>query len=62
MTDTGESKQELLKKALQHLESGLDFLDDARAPGDIGAHVDLAGHKLKSAIAAAAEASERYEA
>lgn len=37
--------------ALTHLQSALDALDEADAPPQIGAHVDLAMHQLREAIA-----------
>jgi hypothetical protein len=59
--DTQEQAVLSLKDALRHLRAGLDLLDRAGAPGQIGAHVDLAIHKLEGAIAAG-KVSERYEA
>lgn len=40
----------MLNDALKHLQSGLDLLDEACAPGHIGAHVDLALHQLAAVI------------
>ena len=55
MTNETETKAKMLNDALRHLRSGLELLDDASAPGHIGAHVDLAIHQLEGAIAAIAE-------
>jgi hypothetical protein len=44
---------EMLSKALERLQSAIQLLDDARAPAQIAAHVDLAAHQLRSVIAAA---------
>lgn len=46
------SRQKMLETALQHLQSGLDLLDGASAPGHIGAHVDLALHELDRVVSA----------
>ena len=54
MTNETE-KAKMLNDALRHLQSALDLLDDASAPGHIGANVDLAMHQLESAIAAIVE-------
>lgn len=40
-----------LHAALDYLESSLQLLDDAGAPADIGAHVDLAVHRLRAVLA-----------
>ncbi|HEV2594708.1 MAG TPA: hypothetical protein VGU01_05855 [Sphingomicrobium sp.] len=37
-------------EALSHLESALEILDRAAAPGQIGAHVDLAIHDLSASV------------
>jgi hypothetical protein len=44
-------QQDLLTDALRHLQSALDLLDEAAAPAQIGAHVDLAIHQLGSLLA-----------
>lgn len=36
--------------ALKHLQSALDLLDRAAAPGHIGAQVDHAVHQLEAAL------------
>jgi len=36
--------------ALSHLEQALELLDQTELPADIGAHVDLAAHRLRSAL------------
>lgn len=40
----------VLRTALDHLERALRLLDDGDAPGDIGAHVDLAIHRLRGEL------------
>lgn len=42
--------EEKLNEALKHLLSALQLLDDACAPADIGAHLDLALNRLKSVL------------
>jgi hypothetical protein len=49
--DTQERSRQMLRDALDHLQSGLDLLDRAGAPGQIGAHVDLAINQLGNALA-----------
>lgn len=51
--------EDKLDLALKHLSSALELLDDARAPGDIGAHVDLAISRLKDV--AGRSSSDRNE-
>ena len=48
--DTQEQAVLSLKDALRHLQAGLDLLDRVGAPGQIGAHVDLAIHQLRDAV------------
>jgi hypothetical protein len=45
----------MLNRALRHLQSGLDLLDDTSAPGHIGASIDLAVHQLERTIGATVE-------
>ena len=52
MINATDKKAEILNRALQHFQSGLDLLDDAQAPGHIGANIDLAFHQLERIIAA----------
>lgn len=40
----------MLTDALNLLQSALDLLDEAAAPAQIGAHVDLALHQLGSLL------------
>lgn len=40
-------RQRLLAVALRDMESALLVLDCASCPGDVGAHLDLAIHRLK---------------
>ena len=42
--------QEQLAKALAHMESALQLLDDADASADIGAHLDLAIWRLRESM------------
>lgn len=51
MRDRRSTEQHhLMLEALSHLESALELLDRASAPGQIGAHVDLAIHDLSAAV------------
>lgn len=43
-------QQQLLRNALDLLHAALDVLDDAAAPAQIGAHVDLAVHQLSDTL------------
>jgi len=61
ISDTRDDTRQMLKDALGHFQSGLDLLDHAGAPGQIGAHVDLAINQLESAIAGTVERSGRSE-
>lgn len=49
-----ESKRKVCKvlvgQALEQLRSALRSLDDAGAPGDIGAHVDLAINRVEGLL------------
>lgn len=44
------TNQEKLEKALICMQSALQLLDDANAPDDIGAHLDMAACRLKDAL------------
>lgn len=44
------TNQEKLEKALICMESALQLLDEADAPADIGAHLDLAISRLKQVL------------
>ena len=44
------TSEEKLREALARMESALQLLDDANAPGEIGALVDLAICRLKDDI------------
>lgn len=51
MRDRRSTEQHhLMLEALSHLESALEILDRAAAPGQIGAHVDLAIHDLSASV------------
>jgi hypothetical protein len=54
MTHDVQTKAKLMRSAFRHLQSALQLLDDAPAPGQIGANVDLAIRQLESAIEALA--------
>jgi hypothetical protein len=42
----------MLASALQHLQSAVELLDAASAPGHVAAHIDLAIHQLSNVIEA----------
>ena len=44
-------RQQALIEALSHLQSAIELLDQASAPGHIAAHVDLAVNELEHALA-----------
>ena len=44
-------RQQPLSRALKHLRSALEQLDEGGAPAHIGAHVDLAVNQLELTIA-----------
>lgn len=46
MKSETNGQQAMLTDALNLLQSALDLLDEAAAPAQIGAHVDLALHQL----------------
>ena len=46
-----EGREELMSRALQHLRSALQLLDEADAPAHLGARVDLVIHELYLALA-----------
>lgn len=39
-----------LEKALSYMEAALEVLDEAGAPADIGAHLDLAISRLREVV------------
>jgi hypothetical protein len=47
--------EELCRQALSNLKLGLELLDQAGAPGDIGAHVDLAICRLEESLVSSDE-------
>ena len=51
MSDSADPKHKLLSAALMHLKSAIELLDQAAAPGQIAAHVDLAANQLEDALA-----------
>lgn len=50
INDCSDLKGEQWRKAVTYLQFVLDQLDGSDAPGDIGAHVDLAICRLEEAI------------
>ena len=52
MAARSNSYEHLLAKALAQLQSAINLLDRAEAPGHIAAHVDLAMHQLRDAMSA----------
>jgi hypothetical protein len=42
----------MLSEALNHLQSAIELLDRAGAPGHIAAHVDLAARQLEDLLSA----------
>ena len=50
MRSETSGQQDLLTDALSLLQSALELLDEAAAPAQIGAHVDLAIHQLGSLL------------
>lgn len=51
MTRDVHATQGPLAQALVQLRSALELLDRATAPGQIGAHIDLAIHQLEAQLA-----------
>jgi hypothetical protein len=47
----GLDRQQMLSAAEEHLGRAIELLDGARAPAQIAAHVDLALHQLRQAVA-----------
>ena len=55
-TDDNGARQTMMNAALQHLQKAIELLDQADAPGQIAAHVDLAVHQLADALGVDLEA------
>jgi hypothetical protein len=55
-----EGREQMLHEALTHLQSALELLDRAAAPGQIGAQLDHVLHQLGSLVSSASrpEASQ----
>jgi hypothetical protein len=51
MTGNEATRTDLMTAALDLMRRAIDLLDQAEAPGQIAAHVDLAVHQLADAIA-----------
>jgi len=58
VVDKSAAGDELLGQALDQLQLALTLLDEAQAPGQIAAHVDLAIHQLRDAIEARGRSQE----
>lgn len=43
-------QQKMMTTALDHLQQAIELLDQAEAPGQIAAHVDLAAHQLADTL------------
>jgi hypothetical protein len=56
-SDHRSTRSQLYSEALHQLQTAIDMLDRANAPGHIAAHVDLAMHQLQEVIDR--ESSER---
>ena len=52
MDNPSTDQQQMLRNALDLLHAALDVLDEAAAPAQIGAHVDLALNQLAETIRA----------
>ena len=51
MTGNEATQTDLMNAALDLLRRAMELLDQAEAPGQIAAHIDLAVHQLADAIA-----------
>lgn len=49
------TRDAMVARALQQMESALQLIDEAAVPGDIGAHLDLAVCRLKEVMPSAAD-------
>ena len=59
--DRAQSVNRELNLALEHLRKALAQLDQVGAPGQIGAHIDLAVHQLQDLISGDLEGSEHSQ-
>jgi hypothetical protein len=50
MTDEPSAPEQMLEDAFRHLQSAIDLLDAAEAPGTIATHADLAARRLEELI------------
>lgn len=57
--NSDHARQQMLTDAFKHLQSAMDLLDGADAPGHIAAHIDLAACKLEELLPAGKVASVR---
>jgi hypothetical protein len=55
-TDDKATRQTMMQSALQHIQSAIELLDQAEAPGQIAAHLDLALHQLADTLGVDLEA------
>ena len=51
MTANKKTRTEMMESALEYLRKAIELLDQAEAPGQVAAHVDLAANQLVDAIA-----------
>ena len=51
MAIAGKSPRQMMSDALDHLQAAIELLDEADAPGQIAAHIDLAFHQLDRHLA-----------
>jgi len=49
-TDDKVTRQTMMQSALHHLQAAIELLDQAEAPGQIAAHIDLAVHQLADTL------------
>jgi hypothetical protein len=61
MSETTE-RQQMLADAFHHLQSAIELLDRADAPGNIAANLDLARHQLQSELSREQRAANRQGA
>ena len=55
-TDDKATRQTMMQSALHHLQAAIELLDQAEAPGQIAAHIDLAVHQLADTLGVDLEA------
>ena len=55
-TDDKATRQTMMQSAFHHLQAAIELLDQAEAPGQIAAHIDLAVHQLADPLGVDLEA------